>query len=198
MQAERDDHGADSAEEDEDELPLLVVKRAPVLVQGLVPIATIPTIPLLATAPPDPLSGTGGIRRHIIKKPTESNSNSNSGPLETTTSSTSSIVLPAMVKEEVAVDWLMEPRLVSDDIEMKGVVANGTDVKMEEEEESALLEEEVIDGFSILTFKSYEDLEVSGDGFGCCCDCIEFPNGLLGYCDMGTLFIQSYFDQGGE
>lgn len=168
MQAEREDNGADSAEEDEDELPLLVVKRAPVLVQGLVPIATIPTIPLLATAPPDPLSGTGGIRRHIIKKPTESNSNSssNSGPLETTTSSTSSLVLPAMVKEEVAVDWLMEPRLVSDDIEMKGVVVNGTEVKMEEEEEeSALLEEEVIDGFSILTFKSYEDLEVSG-GWG--------------------------------
>lgn len=26
----------------------------------------------------------------------------------------------------------------------------------------------------------------------------DFPNGLLGYCDMGTLFIQSYFDQGGE
>lgn len=24
----------------------------------------------------------------------------------------------------------------------------------------------------------------------------DFPNGLLGFCDKGTLFIQSYFDQG--
>lgn len=26
----------------------------------------------------------------------------------------------------------------------------------------------------------------------------DFSNGLLRYCDMGTLFIQSYFDQGVE
>lgn len=77
------------------------------------------------------------------------------------------VTLETAMKEEVAVDWLkLEPRLVPDESELmdvengvRSLVAGGEEE--EEAEDSPLLEEDVIDGFSILTFKTYEDLEVS-------------------------------------
>lgn len=141
---------------DEDELPLL--KRSPAVVVALVPITTTPPAP---TA--DPLSGGSIIRRH--KKIAVGGV----GGLDGTAAEST---VAAMVKEEVSVDWLkMEPRLVAADIEMEvngvgsmemdGLEEEEGEQQHEEKEETPLLVEDVIDGFSILAFKSYEDLEVS-------------------------------------
>lgn len=126
------DASGDSA--DEDELPLLKVVGS--------------------AASASPLSGSS-LRRQ--KRPEKTNC--------------TTVTLETAMKEEMPVDWLkLEPRLVPDESELMDVEngvrslgAGGGLVNAEEEdaEESPLLEEDVIDGFSILTFKTYEDLEVS-------------------------------------
>lgn len=88
------------------------------------------------------------------------------------TNESSSIAAPAAaatMKEEVPVDWLkMEPRLgpvdqedQDRDTEMMDL-DNGSKADGEDGVEP-LLEEDVIDGFAILAFRTYEDLEVSWD-----------------------------------
>lgn len=139
----------DSAEEDE--LPLVKV--------------AVGVSAALATPPPPSLSGSS-IRRHK-KATTASVGESNK---TTTSANTVTSTVPAM-KEEVSVDWLkMEPRLGSEEVatiermevDENGMMGAGNGDGGEEE--SPLLEEDVIDGFSILAFKSYEDLEVRRRG----------------------------------
>lgn len=101
---------------------------------------------------------SGGLARKS-KKATEK-----APPAATTASNT----LATAMKEEAPVDdWLkMEPRLPTPEengVESAMDVAPAADEESEEAEEmdSPLLEEDVIDGFAIQAFKTYEDLEVS-------------------------------------
>lgn len=140
------DASGDSCDEDE----VLLLKRSPAQQQQ------------------QALSGTGPgsvVRRHKkssgVCAPVGDKVAANNTEATTTTPITTTLVAAAM-KEDVSVDWLkMEPRLTTPEENGVEPLVDGMEAMEEEgESESPLLEEDVIDGFAILAFKTYEDLEV--------------------------------------
>lgn len=123
------------------------------------------------------LSGTGPgsvVRRHkkssgaapaasvvVGEKVAANNTEATTTTTPITTTSTTTIAM----KEEVSVDWLkMEPRLMTPEENGVDPLVDMEAIEEDGEEESPLLEEDVIDGFAILAFKTYDDLEVRKGG----------------------------------